>query len=120
LGEKNRFWTCGVFLYHPLRRRGLWCSNNWEADTAADACGSRSLSWWCEDWRAVGLGWWVAGVGSDVVQGPVQNVRRIDSVCWHEVLPAAHNILECVVGAGDDFMQSVVLWIQGAAYGVLL
>ena len=109
-----------MFLHHPLQRKVLRCSNDRESDTAADACGSRSLSCWCEDWCAVGLGWWVADVGSDVVPGPVQNVRRIDSVCWHEVLPAAYDNLECVVSAGDDFIQSIVLWIQGAAYGVLL
>ena len=120
MGEKNRFRTCGMFLHHPPRRRWLRCSNGREADTAANADGSRSLSWWCEHWRTVWLGWWIAGDGSDVVPGHVQNVRRIDSVCWHEVLPAAHDSLECVASVGDDFMQSIVLWIQGVAYGVLL
>jgi hypothetical protein len=34
-------------------------------------------------------------------------------------LPAAHDNLECFVGAGNDFVRAAERWVKGAVYGVL-
>ena len=62
-------------------------------------------------------GW--AGVACDVMPGPVQYLCRLDTICSHGDLPAAHDNLECFICAGDDFVQDAVWWVQGTAYGVL-
>ena len=63
----------GIFHIIFLRRREV-------LNAGIGACGP---NWWYDfcGFSAVWLGWWDAGVASDVVPGPVQNLYRLYTVC---------------------------------------
>jgi len=73
----------GVPTSLPCSEEGLGVETSREGYTASGACSPWSLgSRWCDccGCCAVGMSWWAAGVGCDVL-GPFQYACRLESVC---------------------------------------